>query len=89
MDQGYSEENFERAVRQMCCERVRKEVIKRETQGFKVLPKCWVVERCYGLLNRYRRLGKDDERYPETSEAMIYGCSIRLLMLRLGALVSV
>lgn len=89
VDQGYSGENFERAVRQVCGEQVRVEVIKRETQGFQVLPKRWVVERCFGWLNRYRRLGKDYELYPETSEAMIYGCFIRLLTHRLATLVSV
>ncbi|BDM83850.1 hypothetical protein AM10699_67110 (plasmid) [Acaryochloris marina MBIC10699] len=89
VDQGYSGESFERAVRQVCGEQVRVEVIKRETQGFQVLPKRWVVERCFSWLNRYRRLGKDYALYPETSEAMIYSCFIRLLTHRLATLVSV
>src|SRR5436305_109028 len=40
-------------------------------QGFKLLPKRWVVERTFAWLGRYRRLSKDYERSPETSEAMI------------------
>jgi len=38
---------------------------------FAVQPKRWIVERTFGWLNRYRRLSKDDEVYPETSEVMI------------------
>jgi putative transposase len=49
------------------------QVIKRtdDTKGFKLLPKRWVVERTFAWLGRYRRLSKDSETLPETSEAMI------------------
>jgi putative transposase len=48
-------------------------VVKRtdKEKGFKVVPKRWVVERTFGWLGRYRRLSKDYEELPETSEAMI------------------
>lgn len=39
--------------------------------GVRVEPKRWIVERTFGWLNRYRRLSKDYEAYPETSEVMI------------------
>jgi putative transposase len=41
-------------------------------KGFVVLPRRWVVERTFGWLGRYRRLSKDYERLPETSETLIY-----------------
>jgi putative transposase len=40
-------------------------------RGFQVLPKRWIVERTFGWLNRHRRLSKDYERLPETSEAFV------------------
>jgi putative transposase len=41
-------------------------------KGFVVLPRRWVVERTFAWLGRYRRLSKDYERLPETSETIIY-----------------
>ena len=40
--------------------------------GFEVQPWRWVVERTFGWLNRYRRLSKDYEHNPASSEAWIY-----------------
>jgi putative transposase len=40
--------------------------------GFEVQPRRWVVERTFGWLNRYRRLSKDYEHHPASSEAWIY-----------------
>ncbi len=60
-------------------------VNKKENQkGFEVLPRRWVVERSLGWLNRFRRLSKDYERLPESSEAMGYIASIKFLLNRLG-----
>lgn len=53
--------------------------------GFRVLPKRWIVERTFSLMNRQRRLGKDYEHLPETSEAFIYVAMIRLMLRRLAA----
>lgn len=85
VDQGYSGENFARAIREACGEHVRVEVIKRNSKTFEVLPKRWIVERTFGWLNRYRRLSKDYEVYTELSEAMIYGALIRLMLKRAAA----
>ena len=52
--------------------------------GFQVLPKRWIVERTFAWLNRQRRLGKDYERLPETSEAFVYVAMIRLMLRRLA-----
>jgi putative transposase len=52
-------------------------------KGFKVLPKRWVVERTFGWLGRYRRLSKDYEGLPETSEAMIRMAMIHIMVRRL------
>ena len=41
-------------------------------QGFVVLPKRWIVERTFAWLGRYRRLSKDYETNPRSSEAWIY-----------------
>jgi putative transposase len=51
--------------------------------GFHVLPRRWVVERSIAWLGRSRRLSKDYERQPTTSEAMVYLAGIRLLLARL------
>ena len=62
------------------------DIVKRPkgTEGFQVLPRRWVVERTFGWLGRYRRLSKDYEELPETSEAMIYAAMIHLMVRRLA-----
>jgi putative transposase len=40
--------------------------------GFEVQPWRWVVERTFGWFGRYRRLSKDYEHNPKSSEAWIY-----------------
>lgn len=39
--------------------------------GFQVLPRRWVVERTFAWIVRHRRLAKDVELYPQTSETWI------------------
>jgi putative transposase len=60
-------------------------ITKRSDQekGFKVIPKRWVVERTFGWLGRYRRLSKDYEGLPGTSEAMIKMAMIHIMVRRL------
>jgi putative transposase len=62
------------------------EIVKRsdDVKGFEVLPHRWIVERTFGWLGRYRRLSKDYEELPETSESMIYLAMINLMTRRLA-----
>jgi transposase len=55
---------------------------KRYAKGFKLLPRRWVVERTFAWYNLQRRLSKDYELLPETSEAWLYLASARLLWKR-------
>lgn len=48
-----------------------------DAKGFTVLPRRWVVERSFGWFGRYRRLCRDFEHTPSSSEAMVYLASIR------------
>jgi len=43
-----------------------------EAVGFEVQPWRWIVERTFGWLGRYRRLSKDYEANPRSSETWIY-----------------
>jgi putative transposase len=65
--------------------KIRLEMIKRKDKikGFAVQPRRWVVERTFGWFGRYRRLSKDYETLPESSEAMIYLAMIRLMLTRI------
>jgi transposase len=50
---------------------------------FEPLPRRWVVERALAWIGRHRRMSKDYERLPSTSEALVYLTSICLLLARL------
>ena len=51
---------------------------------FEVLPRRWVVERTFAWLGRYRRLSKDYEELPETTEAWVYAAMTGLMLRRLA-----
>jgi putative transposase len=53
-------------------------------RGFSVLPTRWIVERTFGWLARTRSMSKDYERQVQTSEPLIEGAMMRLLVARLG-----
>ena len=62
------------------------QIVRRDPnrKGFYVLPRRWVVERTFGWFGRYRRLSKDDEEVPQSSESMIYIAMIHLMVRRLA-----
>lgn len=62
------------------------QIVKRsdDVEGFVVLPRRWVVERTLGWLMRSRRLVRDFETLPESSEAFIYWSQTMLMSRRLA-----
>jgi len=60
----------------------RLEVVRRppDAKGFQILPRRWVVERTFGWLGRYRRLGRDYEHQILSSESMVYLASIHRML---------
>jgi putative transposase len=53
-------------------------------KGFRVLPHRWIVERTFAWLGKHRRLSKDYELLPQTTEAWIYLAMSRLMLRRLA-----
>jgi putative transposase len=53
-------------------------------KGFQVQAQRWIVERTLAWIGNYRRLSKDYEVLPETSEAFIYLAMVDLMTKRLA-----
>jgi len=62
------------------------EIVRRATDqvGFVRQPHRWIVERTFAWLGDYHRLGRDYERLPESSEALVYLAMIHLMIRRLA-----
>jgi hypothetical protein len=61
------------------------EVVKRTSpHSFQVVRRRWVVERTFGWLMRYRRLGRDYERRTSHHEAMVYWATVLIMTKRLA-----
>ena len=62
------------------------EIVRRAEPGagFQVLPRRWVVERTFAWLGRHRRLSKDYEGRPDTTEAWIHAAMTGLMLRRLA-----
>lgn len=81
-DGGYSGEKFATEIKRIIGATV--QVVKRsELHKFKVIPKRWVVERCFAWLEKCRRLWKNCERKLNTSLQMTVLAFLVLLLKRL------
>ena len=59
-------------------------VLRSDTlQGFKILPRRWVVERTFAWLLQARRLNKDYEKNRRNSQSMIYLAMIAIMLKRM------
>jgi transposase len=84
VDGGYEGNPFLIGVMDVCRWIVQVVLRPEQTRGFVLLKKCWVVERTFGWLMGFRRLVRDYERLPQTSETLIYLAMIRLMVRRLA-----
>jgi putative transposase len=84
VDGGFSGEPFLRWVMDVCRWIVQVVLRPEQSKGFVLLPKRWVVERTFGWLMHCRRLVRDYELLPQTSETFIYLAMIRIMVKRLA-----
>ena len=84
VDGGFTGDTFMMWVMDFCHWVVQVVLRPQEHQGFVLLPKRWVVERTFGWLSWCRRLSRDHEGLPETSEMWIYIAMIRIMVRRLA-----
>jgi transposase len=81
VDGGYTGQPFAEGVKERLEASV--QVVKRnEMHTFVVLPKRWVVERCFGWLEKCRRLWKNCERKLNTSLQFVHLAFLGLLLRR-------
>ncbi len=83
-DGGFDGNPFMRWVMDVCRWIVQVVLRPEQTKGFVLLKKRWVVERTFGWLMGCRRLVRDYELLPETSETFIYLAMIRIMVRRLA-----
>jgi putative transposase len=84
VDGGFDGNPFMQWVMDVCRWVVQVVLRSQGHQGFELLPKRWVVERTFGWLMHCRRLVRDYELLPETTEAFIYIAMIRIMVRRLA-----
>jgi transposase len=83
-DGGFEGPSFMMWVMDICRWIVQVVLRPQQTKSFVVLKKRWVVERTFGWLMGCRRLVRDYELLPETSETFIYLAMIRIMIRRLA-----
>lgn len=85
VDGGFSGPDFA-AHAQSIRSTVEVEVVERnrQSEGFAVLPRRWVVERTFGWLVQCRRLARDYERLETTVKGWIHVALIRIMFRRLA-----
>jgi transposase len=82
VDGGFSGEPFMKWVMDICRWIVWVVLRPEAAKGFVLLKKRWVVEPTFGWLMHCRRLVRDYELLPETSETFIYLAMIRIMIRR-------
>ena len=83
LDRGYQGVAFTNRIL-LCFGVVLEIVARRAEKGFGLQARRWVVERTFAWLGNYRRLAKDYETLPASSEAFIYLASCDLITKRLA-----
>jgi transposase len=83
-DSGFDGAPFMMWVMDLCRWIVQVVLRPAQTKGFVLLKKRWVVERTFGWLMGCRRLVRDYELLPQTSETFIYLAMIRIMVRRLA-----
>lgn len=84
VDGGFDGTLFMQWVMDFCRWIVQVVLRPEQTKGFVLLRKRWVVERTFGWLMGCRRLVRDYELLPETSETFVYLAMIRIMVRRLA-----
>jgi putative transposase len=84
VDGGFDGEPFMQWVMNFCRWIVQVVLRPEQTKGFVLLKKRWVVERTFGWFMGCRRLARDYELLPETSETFLYLAMIRIMVKRLA-----
>ena len=81
-DGGFNGPDFMMWVMNVCRWILQVVLRPEQTKGFVLLKKRWVVERTFGWLMHCRRLVRDYEHLPATSETFIYLAMIRVMVRR-------
>ena len=84
VDRGYSGKAFIMAILHTFYWYLQVVVPHIGQKGFVVQQKCWVVERTFAWFSRFRRLTREYELLPETSEAFFCVGMIQILLKRLA-----
>ncbi len=83
LDRGYKGVAFTNRIL-LCFGVVLEIVARRSEKGFGLQARRWVVERTFAWLGNYRRLSKDYQTLPASSEAFVYLTSCDLITKRLA-----
>lgn len=84
VDGGYKGQEFMRSVMDTYGWIVQAVLRNDNVKGFVPIAQRWKVERTFGWFNWCRRLSKDYEILPQTSQTFIYIANIRLMLRRLA-----
>ena len=85
VDQGYTGEAAEQSAQKHGIE-LKVVKLPEAKRGFVLLPRRWVVERSFGWLARFRRLGRDYERLASTLKGMHLLAFAAVMLAKLNSL---